>query len=85
LYFISFFLDECKKYKEAIYLDPKYSISVTDILVEMLSKMMMKPIEALGDSIYVFNKSVLSKKICFDDILFVYLFIVSIRTYDVFI
>lgn len=52
-------LDECKKYKEAIYLDPKYSISVTDILAEMLSKMMMKPIEALGDSIYVFNKSVL--------------------------
>ncbi|CAH1715475.1 unnamed protein product [Aphis gossypii] len=78
-------LDECKKYKEAIYLDPKYSISVTDILAEMLSKMMMKPVEALGDSIYVFNKSVLSKKICFEDILFVYLFIFSIRTYDIFI
>ncbi|XP_025192442.1 uncharacterized protein LOC112592552 isoform X2 [Melanaphis sacchari] len=52
-------LDECKKYKEAIYLNPKYSIAVTDILAEMFSKMMTKPLEALGDSIYVFNKSVL--------------------------
>lgn len=52
-------LDECKRYKEAIYLDPKYSIALTDIFAEMLSKMMMKPIEALGTSIYVFNKSVL--------------------------
>jgi len=43
-------------------LDPKYSIALTDIFAEMVSKMMMKPIEALGDSIYVFNKSVLSKK-----------------------
>uniref|UniRef100_A0A2S2P515 Chloride channel CLIC-like protein 1 n=1 Tax=Schizaphis graminum TaxID=13262 RepID=A0A2S2P515_SCHGA len=52
-------LDECKKYKEAIKLDPKYSIAITDVLAEMLSKIMMKPIETLGESIYVFNKSVL--------------------------
>ncbi|XP_060841892.1 chloride channel CLIC-like protein 1 [Rhopalosiphum padi] len=52
-------LDDCKKYKEAIKLDPKYSIAITDVLAEMLSKIMMKPIETLGESIYVFNKSVL--------------------------
>ncbi|XP_060861303.1 uncharacterized protein LOC132938467 [Metopolophium dirhodum] len=52
-------LDQCKKHKEAIFLDPKYSIAMTDILAEMVSKMLMKPIEALGESIYLFNKSVL--------------------------
>jgi len=51
-------LDQCKKHKEAIFLDPKYSIAITDIFAEMFSKMMMKPIEALGETIYVFNKSV---------------------------
>ncbi|XP_001949547.1 uncharacterized protein LOC100164865 [Acyrthosiphon pisum] len=52
-------LDQCKRYKEAIFLDPKYSIAMTDIFAEMFSKMLTKPIEALGESIYVFNKSVL--------------------------
>jgi len=52
-------LDECKKYKEAIYLDPKYSIAATEVLAEMLSKIMVKPLETLGESIYKFNKSVL--------------------------
>jgi hypothetical protein len=42
-------------------LDPKYSISVTEVLSEMLSKIITKPIESLGESIYGFNKSVLSK------------------------
>lgn len=54
-------LDECKRYHEAIYLDPKYSIAVTEVLAEMFSKIMMKPLETLGESIYVFNKSALSK------------------------
>lgn len=58
---ISFLIDECKRYKEAIYLDPKYSIAMTEVLAEMFSKTLIKPIEVLGDSIHVFNKSVLSK------------------------
>jgi len=52
-------LDECKKYKEAIYLNPKYSIAVTEVLAEMFTRILIKPIECLGESIYVFNKSVL--------------------------
>lgn len=59
--FISFLTDECKRYKEAIYLDPKYSIALTEVFAEMFSKILIKPIEVLGDSIHVFNKSVLSK------------------------
>lgn len=54
-------LDECKRYREAIFLDPKYSIAITEVFSEMFSKMMIKPIETLGESIYSFNKSVLSK------------------------
>lgn len=54
-------LDECKRYREAIHLDPKYSIAMTEVLAEMLSKIMMKPLETLGESIYIFNKSALSK------------------------
>lgn len=59
LTFIS--LDECKKYREAIVLNPIYSIAITEVFTEMLSKMMVKPIETLGESIYGFNKSVFSK------------------------
>lgn len=59
--FITFFIDECKRYREAIYLDPKYSIALTEVFAEMFSKTLIKPIEILGDSIHVFNKSVLSK------------------------
>jgi len=58
---IFIFSDECKKYKEAIYLNPKYSIAVTEVLAEMFTRILIKPIECLGESIYVFNKSVLSK------------------------
>ncbi|XP_025412459.1 uncharacterized protein LOC112684937 [Sipha flava] len=52
-------IEECKRFREAIILDPKYSISVTEVLSEMLSKIITKPIESLGESIYGFNKSVL--------------------------
>lgn len=62
-------LDECKKYREAIYLNPKYSIALTEVLAEMLSKTLMKPIESLGQSIYVFNKSALSKQFFFKNFL----------------
>lgn len=59
--FISFFTDECKRYKEAIYLDPKYSIAITEVFAEMFSRTLIKPIVVLGDSIHAFNKSVLSE------------------------
>lgn len=61
-------LDECKKYREAIHLNPKYSIALTEVLAEMFSKTLMKPIETLGQSIYVFNKSALSEHIFFKTI-----------------
>lgn len=42
-------------------MNPILSIALTEVLVEMFSKMMTKPIESLGNSIYIFNKEVLSK------------------------
>lgn len=42
-------------------MDPIYSIALTEVLSEMLSKMMIKPLETFGESIYKFNKAVLRK------------------------
>ncbi|VVC33531.1 Hypothetical protein CINCED_3A021676 [Cinara cedri] len=51
-------LDECKAYKEAVHLNPMYSIAITEVFAEMLSKIMVKPIESLGEAVYSFNNSV---------------------------
>ncbi|XP_050541170.1 uncharacterized protein LOC126905484 [Daktulosphaira vitifoliae] len=52
-------IEECKKFNEAIHLDPLYSIAITEVLAEMLSKIIMKPLECLGTSIYIFNNAAL--------------------------
>ncbi|XP_050438362.1 uncharacterized protein LOC126844303 isoform X2 [Adelges cooleyi] len=52
-------IEECKKFNEAIHLDPLYSIAITEVFAEMASKIIMKPLECLGSSIYIFNNAAL--------------------------
>lgn len=55
------YVDDCIKLKEAIHINPKYSIAITEVLAVMFSKIILKPLELMGETIYIFNKSVFSK------------------------